>query len=389
MGTYFKLLRQHGLKMWIANLLGFFATTVIVGIFALIIFGILFGIAAASIGNALTVGDPEAIGEALVGMGVGILIAVLIGILLFTVLSLFIYSFVYAGSYAMVNEIVLDGVSSIGTYFRSGFRYLGRMFLHMFLLVLVLIPFSVPAIVGEVLSLISYFNDNDTGTLIWRIVAFIGWILVVIASLGSIHGPVIMTAENKGAWESLTLSYKLIFKSFGKVLVTCLCLFAAVIVYMIISLPATVTNMLAESQNNLGLALLSLLFSLLLSLFVPFFQMANQLIVSLRYKLYLRKWVVPEEDLHIDGAVYGGDFNNPPFPQLNDPQAASWPETAATSPDHDEKPQADETPYENYNIPPFPSPGNDQPVNRKKDDSDDDEPPQNKYPKFPTDPHFK
>ncbi|PTM58174.1 hypothetical protein [Desmospora activa] len=359
MGTYFKLLRRHGLKMWAGNLLGLLATSTIVGVIGVIILAILIGIVGTSItgtlGDAFSGGDTNNIGNAFASIGVGILIVLLIGTLIFVILSTFIYSFCYAGSYAMVNEIVLDGIASIRTYFGSGFRYFGRMFLHLFLLGLVLFPFSIPAIVFEVLANIALFNGNETGRLLWGIAALVGWIFLFIVNLGAIHGPVILTAENKGAWESLKLSYRLTFKSFGKVFLTVLCIIAATITYMIFSIPMTVTSMFAE--NNIGLLLLTILLMGLFYLFLPFYQMAVQLIISLRYKQHLRKFVVPEEELQTDGSPYGGSFDSPSSPQSDVPQSAT--ESAAGA----------AAEYE-------------------QSDTNEKEAPKNKYPQFPTDPHF-
>jgi hypothetical protein len=355
LGTYFRLLGQHGLKMWLSNLLGLTTASVIIGMcyfIFLFLLGVVIGFSGAAFGGDVNPEDPAALLESMAGAGVAILILVLIGALFFILLSLLIYSFLIAGSYSMVNEIALDGISSVGTYFSSGFRYLGRMFLHLILLGLLLIPAAIPALVGEGLILWSYFQGNSSGTALWGIVAILGWIFVAIFSLGAMHGPVIMTAENKGAWESLKLSYKLTFQSFGHVLVTILTVVgAAVAYYLVFGLPMVLVMALG-GEESIGAILLYLFFLMLFLLTLPFAQMAIQLIVSLRYKQKLRKTIVPEE---------------------------KWPEQPSESVKGEETP--DPTTHSLSS--------SEEPGESTDDSKPADASTKNAYPQFPTDPHLK
>lgn len=357
--------------MWLSNLLGFATTSIIVGVFYLIFFFLLIaiiGAGGAAMGDALTGDDPAALGEAVAGLGAGLLILVLIGTLFFIVLSIFIYSFLFAGSYSMVNEIALDGTSSFGTYFSSGFRFFGRMFFHLILMGLLLIPFSIPALVGEALVIWSHFNGSQTGVALWGIVAILGWIFVGIVNLGAMHGPVILTAENKGAWESLKLSYKVTVKSFGKAFVTIVSVIGAVIAYYVVfGLPMMLSAAFA-SEDNIGAALLYLLFLGLFLLTLPFAQMAFQLIVSLRYKWYLRKWVVPEEEWPDQSTGNTGEngFTHTAFPPRDD--------SLKTEPSPTAQPKSE---------------GETDAQPSSNDPGETDARPRNQYPQFPTDPHLK
>ncbi|QKG84028.1 hypothetical protein GXN76_05775 [Kroppenstedtia pulmonis] len=395
MSTYFQLLKQNGLKFWGTFLLGYLAVITIDYIVTLIVmvlgFLILFG--GAAIGTQMIdslSSSPEAIFTAIGAPG--FLIGYFLFLLMIILTSSFFLSYYYAGSFSMVNEVVLDGSTSMATFFNSGFRYWIRMFwlscLSLLLGLLVLIPVFL-------IDLTSLLFDNSSVILIYLIIEYIiGFILLSLLGLSLLFAPVIMTAENKGAWESIRLSINIFRKSFGKVFVTALGMIVTFGVPVILFLGAIFTLFtISEAAPELEVVTLIMLIGVYILFYLssPFLQAASILIASLRYKMYFRPMVVPaayetpeDHPPHDKGSTEGGTLPDhlaqPAATKEDVEKSAEFPSSPDKQEPIKESPSSEEKTEK--------KPTDDSEGVEKPEETDQPKPPPS-YPRFPTDPYIK
>lgn len=388
MSTYFQLLKQNWLKLWGTFLLGYLAVMTIDYIATLILivlgFLILFGGAAVGVQMIDSLSSsPEALFTAIGASG--FLIGYFLFLLLIILSSSFFFSFYSAGSFSMVNEAVLDGSTSMATFFNSGFRYWIRMFWLTCLSLLLGLLVLIPVFLIDLTSLL--FDNSDVILIYLPIEIIMGVILLSLLGLSLLFAPVIMTAENKGAWESIRLSINIFRKSFGKVFVTALGMIVAFGVPVIIFLGVIFTLfIISEAAPELEVVTLIMLIGVYILFYLssPFLQAASILIASLRYKIYFRPMVVPEayktpEDHppHDKGGPEGwavSDHMAQPAATTEDEKLADKPEPIKESPSSEEKTEK--------------NPTDDSEVVEKPEETDQPKPPAS-YPRFPTDPYIK
>ncbi|GGA41409.1 hypothetical protein GCM10007416_13010 [Kroppenstedtia guangzhouensis] len=330
MGTFFSLLRRHGLKMWGINLLG--SLIMMAAIFVMEIIFYFIGVVAllASVGIGVSVVGADNLDQAFSSASVGVILLVVLFFILIYLLTFLIQSFHSAGSIGLATEAVLDDSTSLNSYFRFATRYLWKMFLLSILLLLVSLPILIPW--GIVDLGMSYASEIDS-TLLFFLCGAI-WLLLLVAMIlfGSflLYSPYIMISENMRPWQSIRHSIRAARKSYGKAFGTLLILLAAVapfiIVYGLLAGASLLPIILAPDNAGVGTILGLLLLGLVFFLTFPLVQVISNLIISLRYKQHLRKWVIPEE-----------------------------PEPAPTEPYKQEVPMSDQDPY-NYREEPLSQP---------------------------------
>ncbi|QKI81741.1 hypothetical protein [Kroppenstedtia eburnea] len=298
MGTFFSLLRKHGLKMWGIHLLGFLI--MMAALFVMeIIFYFVGLVAFLAMGIGVSVVSADNLDQAFTSATVGMILLVALFVIFIYLVSFLIQSFHTAGSIGLATEAVLDDSTSLNSYFRSATRYLWKMFLLSILAAVVSLPILIPW--GVVDFGMAFASELDNTLLFFLCAAL--WLLLLVAMIlfGSLllYAPYIMIAENMGPWQSIRHSIRAARKSYGKAFVTLLLLIAAVtpfiIVYAVLA-GVTFYPLFLDPDNVgvgtfLGLSLLILVFLLTF----PLIQVIINLIISLRYKQHMRQWVVPED----------------------------------------------------------------------------------------------
>lgn len=296
MGTFFRLLGRHGFKMWGTYLLGYFIVWVVQSVAALFFY--LFGIVSllASVGIGASLDDPENLEKALETASPGLLIAFFLFVFLFYTVLFLIQSFHSAGSTGMATEAILDNSTSLNGYFRDGFRYFWKMFLQSILLGLLLLPTLVPLVAVDLGILFATEADSIAVYILWIL-----WFLLLLAILFFIslllYAPFIMIAENKGPWQSIRHSIRATWKSYGQTFITLLLLIASLIPFIVFYLLLALLLFLpfaTQSDPGVGMLLAILLFAFIYLVSLPFMEVVIKLIIALRYKQNVRKWVVPE-----------------------------------------------------------------------------------------------
>ncbi|OYD08333.1 hypothetical protein [Paludifilum halophilum] len=368
MSTYFSLLKKNGLKMWGTFLLGHVITNTVFFIFYLLwyLIGLIFVFGGLATMNVSSL-SPEELESA---MAPGAIIFAVIWFVILMLFSGFTSSFQVAGSYGMVNEAVLDGTTYFNTFFTAGFRYMFKLFGQFVLIMLLMIPISLPIIVLEVIFFL--IGNTDLTPLALILEGLIGIIIYPLFFLAVLFAPIILTAENKGPWKSIKISFRLFIKSFGKVFVTALSMLAAFIPYGIFGFLMVLLFLPADGADEsvmAGLILISILLYLLMLVSFPFFQAAAMIAASLRYKMYLRPMVVPEEYHNHNGF---GDGNG------------GWNDSVSPQPEPIQPNPADQ-PYPEQSDRPEPQ----QPDQPQQAPEQPEQPQSPRYPQFPTDPSIK
>ncbi|MFC4075679.1 hypothetical protein [Salinithrix halophila] len=331
MSTYFQLLRRNGWKIGGAVLVGSILSYIVwsMAIFILYMIGLVIGLAAIGLSpDQLTSGDPSA--ELLnPAFGVGAMIGILIFTLLYIVITYLTFSFPTAGMYGMINEAVLDGNTQFVSFFTFGVRYFWKVFLQMMLIILGIFLIMVPAILVDIMALYA----NEAGNSVMTVILVILYVLLLIPMflfcLSSMFAPIILTAENKGPWESLKLSLKLFRKKTKEYFFTLLLLIAGTVAMIallsILGIPFLIPLITSDGESAFGVIMI-VLYILLVLLIMPFFYSAITMILSLRYKERLRRFIVPDQDgpgpFDGSGGANGSDPNGGPHDNGNPPQAS-------------------------------------------------------------------
>lgn len=321
MVTYFQLFGRHGLKMWGTFLLGTLMAQVINMIMAVIFYFVGAAVFLASIGLNLedlqSGTSPE---EMFSGFEPGAFLVVILLLLLWIILQSFVSCFQMAGSYGMASEAVLDGSTSIGTYFQTGFRYFWKFFLQCILILL----FSLPLLIPFGLADLGILFSDEVGSTIGLGISWFFWFVfgggLLMYFFSVMFAPVILTSENMGPWQSLRYSFQFTYRSFGKVfgtgLLNTLILLPFAVIFILLSL------LMVPQGEEASLAAIgsTLLFILLTFLLAPLAQAAVLLMTALRYKIHLRKIVVPEaHELETAASETSASFEETPLAEREEP----------------------------------------------------------------------
>ncbi|SMO35854.1 hypothetical protein [Melghirimyces algeriensis] len=298
MDTYFGLLKKHGLKMWGGYFLGNLITTVVLSMFILIFYLVglitIFAAVGISVTDLQTGNIPEGNLEAL---GAGMVFGIILLLILYCLTILFTSSFQTAGSLGMATEAVLDGSTSLLSFFRLGFRYFWRIFLQSILIILITIPISVPLIAADLGIMFAYEADS----MIFMVFCGILWFLFLLALIGFlcllIFAPVILIAENKGPWESIKLSFQASRKSLGKTVGTILLLILLMVFFFIFyGIIGVIFTLVGASDSGAIGILVNFMMFVLVLLTIPMIGVASTLFIAYRYKRYMRRWVAPDKE---------------------------------------------------------------------------------------------
>ncbi|MBA4543721.1 hypothetical protein H1164_12555 [Thermoactinomyces daqus] len=190
------ILRQHGVKVWLSNLVGSLA----VGIVGAFIF-VLFFFALMIVGGALLVGSlPSGIsldtmtGDEIIPMldsffSSGTLLILLLFLLIGGILYLLLEAFQNAGSISVAVQAVAENKSDISTYFSKGFKYMLKAFL-------VYLLSSLAYLVPGLLLLIGIIAAGMNSPVIGALLILIGLIGFFILGLAFMHAPYILISED-------------------------------------------------------------------------------------------------------------------------------------------------------------------------------------------------
>ncbi|OYD08334.1 hypothetical protein [Paludifilum halophilum] len=292
MSTYFRLLGRYGFPLWGTLLLGtilFFLMYIMATLLFYLVcflFLLIAGGSAAAMESAVT--DPDMLAAT---FGPVAVIGLILLFILYYVSLFFIMSFHMAGSHGMINQVALDETFSLKTYFITGFLYFWKMSLQFLLISIFFIP------VVLVLAMMRIFLIPFEGTPLFdtlTTIILIGFLVVYLFYLLAVlFAPTILTVENMGPWKSLKHSFRLFFKSFGKVFVTGVFTLVPYLLYIgVFTLAIALLGPAGDSPS--GLKILSIfLFLFLFGLIFPLIQAAMMLVPALRYKMHFRHWVAP------------------------------------------------------------------------------------------------
>ena len=216
MGTFFSTFGRHGFKVWLTYLLGAVITFSVLGIIWLIasfIGGILLFASTISYLEEL---DPESKDflTQLEEIAPGAVLLILLFLLLMVLISLPFLSFLNAGLYSSVRQTVFENRFSFGTFFKEGFSNLWGVIKQSLLLCLLYSPL----IVFLFFSVIFLLTDGLE--MIGTVFLLISLIYFLFMTMGVMHAPAILVTEKTGAWKSVTSSFRLMFRSFGRVFLT-------------------------------------------------------------------------------------------------------------------------------------------------------------------------
>jgi hypothetical protein len=312
MFTYGQLLKRHGLKLWLANLLGYLATSFASGILIMVlIFVGLIGFGA-SIGedifrlfNENLSPDQQAHLISSIFSSPGLWITLLIVLILGILISLVTSAFLEAGSLSMAVEAAEADKSEISTFFERGFKLTFKMF---GVLILTGLPQLIPVtlfLTGIILMIPDGLMEgapeaagsasaNIVSLLFGLLLLLIGFLLSILFYLMFLHAPVILAAERNRVTDAVKQSVTLFRKAFGKVLITALLCFAigsAVTLPMILILvPLIIAGGESDSINILS----NLIQFLWQFVSYPVIAALTSLLIAYRYFKYLRSIVRPD-----------------------------------------------------------------------------------------------
>jgi hypothetical protein len=306
MATTWEILKQHGLKMSGTNLLGWmitFAISTILGFIMQILYLAVFGVAAIGFGSE---------GPAMDAAGIGFFILLALIYLAFYLLLYLCNAFLISGSYSMVMEAVWKNRFQFSTYFHHGFAKLKPMIIQMLITCLFYIPLLFLPLLLLILMGVGFETGNEEFGVGMMFLLFLSWIPIAVLTLALLHAPIILIAEERSPWQSIKDSLHLFVHSFRTVFVTGLIGLAYIIVPMMAFLLFVPLFILAEGNDAMMMVLLLFMFlSFFVSMLVfPGLQVAFQVTVVRRYKRYLRKTIVTDEQAMgpwDDDSIYGFD----------------------------------------------------------------------------------
>ncbi|PTM58172.1 hypothetical protein C8J48_0750 [Desmospora activa DSM 45169] len=203
------------------------------------------------------------------------------------------YSLVVSGSYAMVSEVVWRNMFKFSTYFRHGFRLLRKTIQQLTLLCLFYVPVTL-------LLFIFFPYHIETGVnnqiLLYGSLSLVS-LLVFLVTLALLYAPVILITEERGPWQSIKDSFHLFTKRFGTVLRSAAWLLAFFFLYPIALLPGGVLMIMGEENEILTIIgmLVFIVTVLVITLLLPFLQIAFQVSIVRWYKLQLRSFIVDND----------------------------------------------------------------------------------------------
>ncbi len=215
MGTFFSLFGRHGFKTWLTYLLGAVITGSLIWIIwfiGLLIGGILLFAGILPIIAELSLEDPES-WESLIEVAPGLIVGTVLFLIIMILITLPFLSFLNAGLFSAVRENVFENRFSFGTFFSGGFSNLWRVLKQNFLYFLLYAPLIALFFLSVIFSLWRIFNLRVTYSLIFTYYHS-------FYPNGNIFAPAILITEKTGAFRSIATSFRLMFRSFGKVLLT-------------------------------------------------------------------------------------------------------------------------------------------------------------------------
>lgn len=182
-------------------------------VFALIAIGV------AGLGSIDPYSSPDAILGALFNPGliaVGILL-----LLILAIVALLTSAFTSAGSIGVVADGIQQDHTTVGTYFRYGFR---RLF-PMVGLNLVMFLLAIPPIIPFVIGLLAFSAEAIWSIALGIILSLLTVLLYIVYGLIVFHAPTALIAEQKGVFESLSASFDAFRTKFSQVFLSAIILF--------------------------------------------------------------------------------------------------------------------------------------------------------------------
>lgn len=294
-------LKRHGLMLWLANLFGAIATSTLLSLLGTIVFILILfaGVLTFLSIDFSVIDSPEVISSKwFENITTGILgfIAIILSILVLIGLSLFVGTFQVAGNYVIVDEVFKKNRVSIGNYFIKGLKYTFKILVLMMVVSLLFLPIFL--LMGFAIYLIL---TPDLIQIILAIGIFIiALFLSLLFSLAILYAPFILVSENKGVFQSVLLSIRLLQKKFGQVLLSCLLIWVVSLIFVIANLLLYIpvffslldpTGILI-AISSITVTILQIIFGVVGS---PFLLALIGLIIAYRYHKYLRP------SLHLKG----------------------------------------------------------------------------------------
>ena len=294
-------LKRHGLMLWLANLFGAIATSTLLSLLGTIVFILILfaGVLTFLSIDFSVIDSPEVISSKwFENITTGILgfIAIILSILVLIGLSLFVGTFQVAGNYVIVDEVFKKNRVSIGNYFIKGLKYTFKILVLMMVVSLLFLPIFL--LMGFAIYLIL---TPDLIQIILAIGIFIiALFLSLLFSLAILYAPFILVSENKGVFQSVLLSIRLLQKKFGQVLLSCLLIWVVSLIFVIANLLLYIPVFFSLlDPTGILIAISSITATILQIIFgvvgSPFLLALIGLIIAYRYHKYLRP------SLHLKG----------------------------------------------------------------------------------------
>lgn len=314
MQTFSTYLKRHGLKLWLANLLGTMATSTITFLIGFILFSIAFmtGIFTLISIDFSANDTPEQIlskfqtNAAASSLGI---IVFFLSLLFLSILSFLAGLFQVAAQYVVVDETIKIDRVSLVNYFVKGLKHTWRMFLLFIMSSLLSLPIF--AIIGFAIYLAITQYSDITLLIISIGLILLALLLFLLLGIALLYAPYILVAENMGAMDSILLSIRIFLKKFWQVLLTCLLIWFVSIGYAVFGVllyfPVFFsffdpTGILATILS-MGITITEFVYTFL---GLPLIMAINSLIVGYRYHKHLRPHILP------DGGI-GGNEQEPLF----------------------------------------------------------------------------
>ncbi|MFD1426369.1 hypothetical protein [Kroppenstedtia sanguinis] len=290
----FRLLNQHGAKLWLGSLLTAMTVFVLL-VVPLFFLGIMLGDELVSLKDLLQsrITSPESVGAVVTDLGMNVLekggwiLGYAVGGILLMWLASAFYTAALTGA---VREAALEDRVSLGCFFSYGFRNLFRLFVLEILWALIFFVFS--AGWG---ALYLWLHDQTPLLITWGIV---GLLLGLIFISSAIHSVVVLFSEGTGVFRSFGYGFRISLVQSGTSLVSLLSsIIVGALAWSIILLVAafpwlvlqffedsTIADIVAIALAPVVIALLGV-FPTILSLGV-FFR---------RYLLHIQERIFPED----------------------------------------------------------------------------------------------
>lgn len=230
LASYLELLNRHGLKMWGSFMVGTLAAAIPMFVITFILIFVIIAVGFAGLSGIDPFSSPNAILGAI--FNPGFIIIGMLSLLFILFLSLLTSAFTSAGSIGVVADGIQQDRTTVGTYFRYGFRRLFPMLGLNLVLFLLAIPPMIPLIIG----IFAFSTEAVWGIVLGIILLLLTVILYIVYGLIVFHAPTALIAEQKGVFESLSASFHAFRSKFGQVLLSAVILFGISIAGGIITL---------------------------------------------------------------------------------------------------------------------------------------------------------